>query len=250
MAWKLVVIEWEFGSGKTGYAVWLCNKLQWKHVNIYSNIKLTSRIKNTHFSDPFDLESIIGKIEKLHLSERAKFSHLNDRTWIVYHEREKYTQTLLVIDEAGLLFNNRMFKDFDKDFPTFINQCRKYQVDIVLVSADGNQIDLNFRRYVSKWYQLTKIPYIGWLPVFQWFRVVKWVYKDNNWDILYKKIVKWDGTEYRVPQIFFKGLVFIAKTWKMYDDLHINKPIKKEEKESKNVRESPFKRASRQLKEG
>lgn len=65
--------------------------------------------------------------------------------------------SLLVIDEAGIQFNNRQFKTFPKPLIEWLKLSRHYRCDIVLVSQSWDDVDITFRRLTERLYYLKKV---------------------------------------------------------------------------------------------
>lgn len=65
--------------------------------------------------------------------------------------------SLLVIDEASLYYNNRMMKMTDREIEYF-KLHRHYKTDIIVISQSYDDIDITIRRLYDKMYILKKIP--------------------------------------------------------------------------------------------
>jgi len=63
---------------------------------------------------------------------------------------------VLIIDEAGIDFNNREYKSFNIDMIEFFKLHRHYKLDIYVITQ-GIDIDLTIRRLITKWYKV--VPY-------------------------------------------------------------------------------------------
>jgi len=64
---------------------------------------------------------------------------------------------LIIIDEAGIDFDNRNFKDnFTKSMVRFFKTHRHYNVDIVIFSQDWEDMDKKLRKLATKLYEIKK----------------------------------------------------------------------------------------------
>lgn len=57
--------------------------------------------------------------------------------------------TLVVIDEAQLYFNARDWAKADREFLTFLTQCRHVHTDIIFISQSSENIDKQIRRLIT-----------------------------------------------------------------------------------------------------
>ena len=66
------------------------------------------------------------------------------------HDRRKEHQTLVVIDEAGIKFNCRMWQDKDRfGWLNFLSQHRKFGYDIILISQADVMLDKQIRQFIE-----------------------------------------------------------------------------------------------------
>lgn len=65
--------------------------------------------------------------------------------------------SLVIIDEAGIEFNNRQFKSFGKDLVYFFKMHRHYKIDIVLFSQSWEDTDITIRRLAVDLYNMKKV---------------------------------------------------------------------------------------------
>lgn len=65
-------------------------------------------------------------------------------------------KSLLLLDEATLLFNNRMWKTFDNNLLEFFVLHRHYFVDVMLFSQRVDSTDLNIRALFDRIYLIRK----------------------------------------------------------------------------------------------
>ena len=65
--------------------------------------------------------------------------------------------SLVLIDEAGVEYNNRSFKSLPIQTIEYLKLHRHYGVDIVVVSQAYDDMDITFRRLADKFYHIKKI---------------------------------------------------------------------------------------------
>lgn len=65
--------------------------------------------------------------------------------------------SLIVIDEAGICFNNRQYKSLDRGLIEFFKKHRHLECDIVLVSQSWEDVDVTLRRLTDKLYYIRKL---------------------------------------------------------------------------------------------
>lgn len=67
-----------------------------------------------------------------------------------YHTQRKESQTLVVIDEAGVKFNARSWQDADRmSWLDFFSQHRKLGYDVLLVAQSDQMIDKQIRSFIE-----------------------------------------------------------------------------------------------------
>lgn len=111
------------GSGKSTYASKLAYQYQKKGIKVLSNFN----IKGCKEFDYKDLGTF------------------------------NITDCLIIIDEAGIDFDNRNFKDnFTKSMVRFFKTHRHYNVDIVVFSQDWEDMDKKLRKLATKLYEIKK----------------------------------------------------------------------------------------------
>jgi len=87
---------------------------------------------------------------------------------------------LLIIDEAGILFNSRdwMVKSEErKKWISFFSQSRKFGYDVILVAQSDRMIDRQIRdlaEYLVRHFNMRKYWYFAWLPFKFHCAVWKW----------------------------------------------------------------------------
>lgn len=85
----------------------------------------------------------------------------------LFHEPFKERQTLLVIDECGILFNPRAWKDADRmGWLAFFSQHRKLGYEIILVSQADIMVDKQIRSQIEEEHKhraVKNYKFFGWL---------------------------------------------------------------------------------------
>lgn len=71
----------------------------------------------------------------------------------------------MIIDEAGIDFNNREYKSFNTDMIEFFKLHRHYKLDIYVITQ-GIDIDLTIRRLITKWYKVVPYKILNIIPTF------------------------------------------------------------------------------------
>lgn len=110
------------GTGKTTMAAYLTRKSLKKGIPVYSNVP----IKGAYMLDKFDLG---------------------------IHDLRNCT---VIIDEAGVDFNNRDFKAMTKDMIYFLKYHRHYQCTVHVFSQSHEDMDITFRRLAYRYYVMKK----------------------------------------------------------------------------------------------
>lgn len=158
------------GSGKTTFAAWIAKK-QFKRGNdVYSNVA----IKNAYILEKSD----IGK----YLIENGS----------------------IILDEAGIDYNNRDFKKFSKEETYYFKYHRHYNTNVFMFSQDLD-MDIKLRKLATRIFLVKK----SLIPFF----------------IKRKEISKKIGIDKQTKQIideynfrwFSTKLIFAPALWKMFD---------------------------------
>lgn len=160
------------GSGKTTYASYLAKKDLKKGVSVWSNVPITGCFK----IEPKD--------------DIGKFNITNGR---------------LIIDEAGIEYNNRDFKNFSQESTYFYKYHRHYQLNVDIFSQGYDDMDKKLRTLASGMYLIKK----SIIPFF----------------ICKKKISKRVGIDTNTKQVideyFFAPFgtrwIFTPPLWKMFN---------------------------------
>ena len=90
---------------------------------------------------------------------RGKFEYVpNDKLTVKYlvdfakanHKERKEHQTLIIIDEAGIKFNARCWRDSDRfEWLNFLSQHRKFGFDIVMIAQADLMLDKQMRQFIE-----------------------------------------------------------------------------------------------------
>ena len=174
------------GSGKTTFAAWIAKKVLKKQGQVWSNVPIKGTIKLNPVTD-------IGQ------------------TLI--------TDGHVIIDEAGVEYNNRDFKSFSKEATYFYKHHRHYRVSVHLFSQGFDDMDKKLRTLATSLFVVKKslIPFM-----IRRYRISKKVGINE----LTKEIC---DEYYKVP--FSSRWIFSPALWDMFDTYSIkNLPEKDWEK--------------------
>lgn len=116
------------GSGKTTFAAWLAKKDLKHGLNVWSNVPITGTMQ-------LDCQKDIGK-------------------YMICDGR-------VIIDEAGIEYNNRDFKNFSKEQLYFYKYHRHYELAVDVFSQGYDDMDKKIRTLAQRLYVVKKsiIPY-------------------------------------------------------------------------------------------
>ena len=67
--------------------------------------------------------------------------------------------SLILVDEAGICFNNRRFKEMPKQTIEFLKLHRHYGVDIIFFSQSWEDVDITIRRLAVRLFYIRKLPF-------------------------------------------------------------------------------------------
>ena len=110
------------GTGKTTMAAWLTRRSLKKGIPVYSNVP----IKGAYMLDKNDL----GKYD--------------------------LSNCTVIIDEAGVDFNNRNFKCMTGEIIYFLKYHRHYKTNVHVFSQSHEDMDITFRRLAYRYYVMKK----------------------------------------------------------------------------------------------
>lgn len=171
------------GTGKTTIAAWFSRKYQKKGKPVWSNVD----IKGNYI--------------------------LNAREELGNYEIK---DGLVIIDEAGLEFDNRAFTSYPKNCNFFFKYHRHYNCDIKILSQDLD-VDLKMRRLASKYYLLKK----SFIPYFIARREIQKDIDIKEGDIV--ETHKFPLIGGKIPKLFFA-----PKAWKMFNTTERPKLLEKD----------------------
>lgn len=136
------------GSGKSYHATAQVHNCTKKGINVIANfvVKLPDKYSSRFFYLP---------TEKMTVKFFLDFSINN-------HVRDKERQTLIMIDEASLLFNSRDYARKDRsEWIKFFAQHRKLGYDIILITQQDRSLDRQVRGYIEYNYVHRKLSNFG-----------------------------------------------------------------------------------------
>lgn len=159
------------GSGKTTFAAYLAKKRIKKRGKVYSNVN----IKGTYEVEKSDIGNYMIK------------------------------DCLLLIDEAGLDYNNRNYKKFSDEETYFYKYHRHYNVDIAIFSQGYDDMDKKLRTLATRYYLVKRSLFPGFIKR--------------------KLITKTIGIDKQTSQIidkysfalFGSKYIYCPKLWKMFN---------------------------------
>lgn len=159
------------GSGKTTVAASICKKRLKKGGRVFSNVP------------------ILGAY-KLNRSDIGKYNISN---------------CLMILDEAGVDYNNRNFKSFSDEETYFFKLHRHYKVDIAMFSQDFEDMDIKLRKLATRYFLIQKslVPFcISRRSISKFIGI-----NDQTHQIEDQYKFKW----------FSRRLIFAPSVWKMFD---------------------------------
>lgn len=173
------------GSGKSTYASLIVSQCLKAGIPVYCNFP----VKGTYQFDP--------------VTDLGKYMFEN---------------CVLIIDEAGLVFNNRDFKKFSKENLEFFKLHRHYNTEIHIFSQGINDCDIKIRQLAQKIFYIERclMPFSRKIR-----RVKRYLGIDENGQL----IDKYDF----VP--FSKKLIWLPSFWSMFDSFE--KPLQLSERSYK-----------------
>lgn len=161
------------GSGKSTIAAYLAKRYLRKKKNVYSNVPIKGCYE-------IDAKEDIG-------------------TYMI-------KDGLLIIDEAGIEYNNRDFKEFTKRQLAFYKKHRHYNIDVVIFSQGYDDMDKKLRTLATSMYLVKRSIIPIWV-------VIKRIKKFIGIDEMTKDIV--DQYEFGIPILDTKWLA-AYKLWPMF----------------------------------
>ena len=147
------------------------------------------------------LHQIKGRYQHYFANFETKLAHYIDLTGLGCYTLPP--GSLLIIDEAGICFNNRAYKSMPKELISWLKLHRHYQVDVVLISQSWEDVDVTFRRLTDRLYHISKI----WQ-----FSIVRRVYKSVGIDKTTHQII--DAYRFGFFLGFLIGLDNLSIFWR------------------------------------
>jgi hypothetical protein len=131
------------GSGKSYHSTLLVHKATKRKVNVIANFSInlpTEEQQNRMFYCP-----TVDMSPKAFLDFHLKYHDLDERG-----APKRESQTIIMIDEASILFNSREFGRKDRaDWIVFFSQHRKFAFDVILITQIDRTIDRQIRGNVE-----------------------------------------------------------------------------------------------------
>lgn len=112
-------------------------------------------------------------------------------------------KTLFLVDEAGIVYNNRKMKITDPEIE-YLKLIRHYDSKMICISQSYEDVDITIRRIYTSMFILNKLP---------WVTLIRPIKKYVTIDKETEQII--DGYKFRT--IFSWGLIFRPKYFKFFD---------------------------------
>lgn len=172
------------GSGKTTFAAWLARRDLRRGGKVWSNVPITGCYK-------LDVTSDIGSF----MIEKGR----------------------IIIDEAGIEYNNRNFKNLPLRQIEFFKYHRHYSTAIDVFSQSYEDMDITLRRLAQNYFVVTK-------SLIPWHITVRKIGRRVGIDENTKQIID----EYRWKPFICTRRIFSPSLWKMFNTKsHKPLPVKK-----------------------
>lgn len=161
------------GSGKTTFAAWLARRDLRRGGNVWSNVPLTGTFK-------LDVHKDIGR----YLIEKGR----------------------VIIDEAGIDYNNRKFNSLSIEEIEFFKYHRHYSTAVDVFSQSHEDFDVTLRRLAQTYYVVTK-------SLIPWFITIRAIGRRIGIDENTKQIID----EYYWKPFICTRRIFSPTLWKMFN---------------------------------
>lgn len=163
------------------FCKWILNHADWfkRPVKIWSNVEVSGAYQ-------LDARNDIGKY------------HIADGT--------------LIIDEAGIEFNNRNYKSFPQDAIKFFKLHRHYGVDVHVFSQSFEDMDITIRRLAQQFFLIKRSLIPG-------FIVVKKIYKRVGIDANTHQLV--DCYSFGLPLLDTQW-IYSPPLWKLFNSYSVD----------------------------
>ena len=140
---------------------------------IYYNAKKRNIMTNFPIKLPYSTSKNITYVSNLHLTPSFLVEYAKK-----FHDKDKESQTLVVIDEAQILFNCRDFRSYGRDkWLIFFPQHRKLGYDFILVTPFIRSIDRQIRElteYEIKHRKLNRYKIFQYLKIPLFIAITEW----------------------------------------------------------------------------
>lgn len=207
--YKIKLLVGAPGVGKTSVAQWLVLDYLKDDIPVWSNVCLA------------------GAYE-LDIKDLMEFDFITKDK-----EGNERRGGVLILDEAGIDFNGRQWKDFSTNFIKFFKLHRHFKLDIYVFSQ-GNDVDMTIKRLAQEWYKLVRprIPivknyFVQLIPV-----TTNLVIDKGDWKIIYEADTS----------IFNSHFIPIYKTWKYFNSYEVPQLPYKDWDKWSDVEEIPQKK--------
>lgn len=158
-----------------------------------------------YFGSPGSGKTCLARRLLLHEGVNYKYTFANFETKLAMYIDPKALGSfipppgsLIVIDEAGIVFNNRNFKDMKLSIIEFFKKHRHCECDIIIISQSWEDVDITIRRLTDELYYLSKV---GPFTIIRRINKKIHINKDTH-EIVEGYFKTW------VPHMFFRPLYY------------------------------------------
>lgn len=198
------------GSGKTTYAAYLARQAQKESVVIRLCRRFPNRFTNWILSGK-NWKRAIPVWSNVPISGTLRLNAKEDLGVHLIQDGK------LIIDEAGVEFNNRDYKSFPKPAIKFFKYHRHYGVSVDVFSQSFEDMDVTLRRLAQNFYVVRR-------SVIPWFVTTKRIRRKVGIDDTSHQLV--DAYSFGLPVLDTKW-IFCPPLWKMFNSYDIEElPVK------------------------
>lgn len=199
------------GSGKTTYAAYLAREAQRESKVLRLCRRFPCRFTNwilngKNWKRPYPVWSNVPISGTFHISAKTDLG-----VYLIQDGK-------LIIDEAGVEFNNRDYKSFPKPAIKFFKYHRHYGVSVDVFSQSFEDMDVTLRRLAQNFYVVRR-------SVLPWFVVTKRIRRKVGIDETSHQLV--DAYSFGLPVLDSKW-IFCPPLWKMFNSYDIEELPQKE----------------------
>lgn len=192
------------GSGKTTYAAYLAREAQRESIVLrlcrHFPCRFTNWILNgKNWKRPYPVWSNVPIAGTLRVSAKEDLGV------------NLIQDGKLIIDEAGVEFNNRDYKSFPKSAIKFFKYHRHYGVSVDVFSQSFEDMDVTLRRLAQNFYVVRR-------SVIPWFVVTKLIRRKVGIDETSHQLV--DAYSFGIP-VFDTKWIFCPPLWRMFNSYDI-----------------------------